>query len=409
MGGMGLFYVPLALKHSPTPRIEHFALLSGLDAGVRGTLVSAMPLAIYDALGDAQATSAVYFLSGIAALCWGLMVPSATRLIPRRWAYTAGCLLYLIGAALAISGLWWAIAAALICNAMATATIFICLNAYVLDYVERADLGRSQSLQMAYAATPWVVGPMLGVWLYGLWLPAPFLLAGAFALAELTMFWILRLGNGKQISRARRPAVNPLGYLGRFFRQPRLIAGWTFQVIRSCGWWVYIVYLPIFCVENGLGDKVGGVAFSISNALLFVAPLINRWALRVTLRRAVRLAFATAAGLLFAATAAAGLPWATVALVFLASLFFFVLDVIGGLPFLMAVRPGERTEMSAVYSSFRDVSGIFTPGIGWLVLFFLPLPGIFAITGLAFLGAWGLAGTLHPRLGVRRPSRGGAV
>ena len=31
------------------------------------------------------------------------------------------------------------------------------------------------------------------------------------------------------------------------------------------------------------------------------------------------------------------------------------------MPFLMAVKPSERTEMSAVYSSFRDVSGILTP------------------------------------------------
>ena len=53
--------------------------------------------------------------------------------------------------------------------------------------------------------------------------------------------------------------LNPVGYLGRFFRQPRLIAGWMFAVMRSCGWWVYVVYLPIFCIEAGLGDKVGGI------------------------------------------------------------------------------------------------------------------------------------------------------
>ncbi|MFE3836664.1 hypothetical protein [Pseudogemmobacter sonorensis] len=63
------------------------------------------------------------------------------------------------------------------------------------------------------------------------------------------------------------------------------------------------------------------------------------------------------------------------ALVFGASFFFVVLDVVGGLPFLMSVKPSERTEMSAVYSSFRDVSGIMTPGAAWLVLFVAPLPG----------------------------------
>ena len=52
-----------------------------------------------------------------------------------------------------------------------------------------------------------------------------------------------------------------------------------------------------------------------------------------------------------------------------------LLDVAGGLPFLMAVKPSERTEMAAVYSSFRDVSGILTPGVAWLVLLVAPASG----------------------------------
>ncbi len=400
-------YIPLALRHSPTPRIEHFALLAGLEAAVRGTLISAMPLAVYAALGTAQSTSLVYFLAGIVALIWGLMVPWATRFIPRRWAYTGGCLLYVLGMALAIVGTAWSVPLALVCNAMATATTFVCFNAYVLDYVDRANLGRSQSTQMVYAATPWAVGPLTGVWLHDHWAPAPFLLAGAFALTLLTAFWILRLGNGKQIQRAKRPAVNPLGYLGRFFRQPRLIAGWMFAVMRSCGWWVYVVYLPIFCIEAGLGDKVGGIALSISNALLFAAPALNRLARRLSVRRSVRAAFGICGLCFVAAGLLSVLPWATVAMCMAASIFLVTLDVVGGLPFLMSVKPSERTEMSAVYSSFRDVSGILTPGAAWLVLFVAPLPGIFVAAGIGLLAAWAVAGQLHPRLGAARPSRGG--
>jgi hypothetical protein len=295
---------------------------------------------------------------------------------------------------------------ALICNAMATVTIFVCLNAYVLDYVDRANLGRSQSVQMAYAAAAWTLGPMSGVWLYHSWAPLPFLVAGGFALVLLVSFWVLRLGNGKQIARAKRPAVNPLGFLGRFFSQPRLIAGWLFAVMRSCGWWVYVVYLPIFCIEAGLGDKVGGIALSITNALLFAAPAMNRLVRRLSVRRSVRLAFGACGGLFVAAGLLAFLPWATVALVMCASVFLVMLDVVGGLPFLMSVKPSERTEMSAVYSSFRDVSGILTPGAAWAVLFVAPLPGIFVAAGAGLLTAWAIAGRLHPRLGVTRPSRG---
>ena len=406
---MATRYLPLALRHSPTPRIEHFALLAGLDAAIRGVLISTMPLVVYDALGDAQTTSVVYFAAGIVALIWGLMVPWATRKIPRRWAYTGGVCLYLVGNALGALGTLWSVPLALMCNAMATVTIFVCLNAYVLDYVERVNLGRSQSTQMAYAAAAWTLGPLTGVWLYHQWAPAPFLLAGAFSAALMVSFWVLRLGNGKQIARARRPAVNPLGYLGRFFSQPRLIAGWMFAVMRSCGWWVYVVYLPIFCIEAGLGDKVGGIALSVTNALLFAAPALNRLARRLSVRQSVRVAFGIC-GLLFAAAGLlAVLPWVTVALVMTASIFLVMLDVVGGLPFLMSVKPSERTEMSAVYSSFRDVSGIVTPGAAWLVLFVAPLQAIFIAAGAGLLSSWAVAGRLHPRLGVERPSRGGVT
>jgi MFS transporter, ACDE family, multidrug resistance protein len=82
--------------------------------------------------------------------------------------------------------------------------------------------------------------------------------------------------------------------------------------------------------------------------------------------------------------------------------------VVGGLPFLMAVKPSERTEMSAVYSSFRDVSGIVTPGVAFLVLLLAPLPVVFAACAGGMAAAWGMAGRLHPRLGDPRPSRGDA-
>jgi MFS transporter, ACDE family, multidrug resistance protein len=405
---MATRYLPLALKHSPTPRIENFALLAGLDASVRGMLISTMPLVVYDALGDAQSTSIVFFCSGIVALIWGLMVPWATRLIPRRWAYTGGVLLYLVGMTLGAIGTGWSVPLALMANAMATVTIFVCLNAYVLDYVDRANLGRSQSVQMAYAATAWTVGPLAGVWLYHAWPPAPFLVAGGFALVLLISFWVLRLGNGKQITRAKRPAVNPLAYLGRFFSQPRLIAGWSFAVMRSCGWWVYVVYLPIFCIEAGLGDKVGGIALSTTNALLFAAPFLNQLGRRMSVRRSVRFAFGACGALFCLAALVSLLPWATVLLVMASSVFLVMLDVVGGLPFMMSVKPSERTEMSAVYSSFRDVSSILTPGAAWLVLWVAPLPGIFLAAGVGLLSAWAVAGRLNPRLGTPRPSRGGA-
>jgi MFS family permease len=392
-----------------TPALWHFAALSGLEACVRGSLISVMPLVVRDAMGSTVGSSKAYFIVGLISMTWGLLVPWFTRLVPRRWMYTGGAILYLLGMSLAFLGTPLTVTLSLMANAMATATIFVCFNAYVLDYVERENLGRSQSLQMVFSATPWAIGPILGVWLHTLWRPAPFLMAGTFALALVGLFWFLRLGNGKAITRAKGPAVNPLAYLGRFFAQPRLIAGWSFAVIRSTGWWVYVVYLPYFCIEQGLGKNVGGTALSISNAVLFLSPVLLKFARRSSVRISVRRAFALCGGLFLLASFVAPWPWLTVLALMCASTLLVTLDVIGGLPFLMSVKPSERTEMSAIYSSFRDVSSVVTPGMAWAVLAIAPTAAIFTATAGLMGLAFAVAGKLHPRLGTPRPSRGGGA
>ena len=404
---MALRYIPLFLRHASTPRLEHFAILAGIEASVRGILISTIPLAVYDAFGSAKDLSTVYLIAGLVTLVWGLMVPRLTQIWPRRWVYTGGCLLYLVAMALFLLETPLSAQLAILVMGMATVTCFVCFNAYVLDYVPRAELGRTQSLQMVYAAAPWAVGPMTGVWLRGVWGPLPFLVAGGFAVLQVAIFLYLRLGNGRQIAKAKGPAPNPVAYLGRFFRQPRLIAGWLFAVFRSCGWWVYVVYVPIFCIENGLGDVLGGVMLSVTNATLLLSPLMAAWVRRVSVRRALRATLAYCAVLFCAATVLS--PWPALAMgaLYAGSWGLVMLDVTGGLPFMMAVKPSERAEMAAVYSSFRDVSGIATPAAAWLVLAVAPLAGIFAASGLAFAAAFFMAGPMHPRLGTLRPSRGG--
>jgi hypothetical protein len=220
----------------------------------------------------------------------------------------------------------------------------------------------------------------------------------------LVMFLVMRLGNGRLIVRSHRPPANPFAYIGRFAAQPRLVTGWIFAVVRSCGWWVYVVYLPIFAVQNGMGNQLGGIALSITNAGLFLAPLMLRYMMRRSLRVTVMTGFAMS-GLMFAlASVASGMPALVILLLMAGSAFLILLDVSAGLPFLLAVKPSERTEMSAIYSSFRDVSGIVTPGVAWLVLLIGPLHAVFAAGGAGLLGTWMLARKLHPRLGHARVS-----
>ena len=400
--------IPEWLRHPPAaaarkPGARAFATLSAFEAMIRGSLLSVFPLAMYAALGDAATVSTVYFAVGLTSLTVGLLLPWVNRLIPRRWLYTLGASLYVVGGVCgAMGGLM--VVAALVCCTLATVTCFICLNAYVLDYVAKNDLGRTETLRMFYSALAWSAGPVTGVALMKLWPPAPFVMAAVFALVQISVFWWLRLGNGKLIQKARGAAPNPVAFLGRFFAQPRLIAGWLFAVLRSCGWWGYIVYLPLYAIESGLNPELGGILVSVTNAFLFVTPLMLRWVQRHSVRTAVRTGFFCASvGFLLAALSP--VPPLAVACLFAASAFQVLLDVSGGLPFLMAVKPSERTEMAAVYSSFRDVSGVMTPGLGAVILLVAPIQGIFAAVGLGLGAMFLVAGRLHPGLGVTPSAR----
>ena len=406
--------IPEWLRHAPAPSVRGFAILAGTEAIARGILISVFPIVMYNTLRDARIVSEVYFVIGAISLVIGLLIPYLIRFIPRWWVYVFGTLMFVAGAitttletpGFAITGL--------ALTTFAVATTFVCFNAYVLDHVAKIELGRFETSRLFYSAMGWTVGPALGTFLYAWWRPAPFLIAAIAASAMLLIFLVMRLGNGKLITKSRRPPTNPLAYFGRFIAQPRLVTGWIFAVVRSCGWWVYVVFLPIYAVQSGLGSQLGGIALSISNAALFLTPLMLRFMQRSSVRTAVRSGFLMSGLLFLLAGVPSGIPELAVGLLMAGSIFLilldvsaglpFLLDVSAGLPFLLAVKPSERTEMSAIYASFRDVSGIVTPGAAWLVLLFAPLSGVFTAGGAGLLFTWVLARKLHPRLGQARIS-----
>lgn len=396
--------IPEWLRHAPAPSVRGFAVLAGTEAVARGILISVYPLAMYRALQDARLVSETYFLIGCASLALGLTIPYLIRFIPRRWVYALGTQMYVAGSLLTALDTTAAVVTGLALVTCAVVTTFVCFNAYVLDYVAKIELGRLETSRLFYSALGWTIGPALGVYLYGWWRPAPFLVAASAAFGMLAIFFVMRLGNGKLITRAQAPPANPFAYFGRFFQQPRLIAGWIFAVVRSCGWWIYVVYLPIFAVQSGLGEQLGGIALSISNGALFMAPLMLRFVQRTSVRMAVRTGFLMS-GLMFVLS---GLPLVippvAIACLMAGAFFLILLDVCAGLPFLLAVKPSERTEMSAIYSSYRDVSGILTPGAAWLVLLVAPISGVFVAGGAGLIFTCGLAAKLHPKLGRARIS-----
>ena len=383
----------------PAADVKGFARLAGMEAVIRGTTLSVFPLVMYRAWGSAAVVSQIYFVIGLLSLLTALTVPALSRHIPRQRIFSMAILLYVVACVFGMLGGKFN-TVALLCAVMGAATSFVCFNAYVLDFIDKTEFSKLESLRLFYGAWGWVLGPVVGVWLLSVWHGAPFVLVAVAALVMLWMKTQMHLGNGKAIVTQQPRAAHPVANVRRFFSQPRLVTGWLIPLMRSCGWWFYFVYVGIFAVENGLGDKVGGYASSAANLGLLLAPLMLRWMRRHSVRRAVRMG-CLLSGLSFVlATLVSPFPWATVVVLVAGTFSLVLLDVCAGLPFMMSVKPSERTEMSSVYSSFRDSSGILSPALAWLVLQFFPVSAVFAAAGAGLLGAWSVAGRLHPQLGV---------
>jgi len=393
---------PAVVDQTPIPGVKDFAFLSALESAARGMLISVLPIAMYRVFADAKLVSEIYFIIGMLSLTTALIVPGLSRFVPRRWLYTIAISGYIFGAVICIFVDNWLFAIGLGLMTLAVVVITICFNAYVMDYIARTKLGEIETLRLFYSGAAWTIGPFLGVWLMGIWKPAPFILASIAACCLLFVFWKLRLGNGKAIHKARSKPPNPFAYLHRFIKQPRLITGWTFAVIRSCAWWVYVVYLPIYAVENGYGEQLGGILLSATNAMLFLTPLMQK-AMRGRVRSTIILGFSCSSFLFLLASFDIFGSLFAIAFLVAGSLCLILLDMSAGLPFLMAVRPSERTEMSAVYSTYRDVSGVLTPGTASLVLIVAPLQMMFGLTAISLIACTYLATKLHPRLGNKKP------
>jgi len=84
-------------------------------------------------------------------------------------------------------------------------------------------------------------------------------------------------------------------------------------------------------------------------------------------------------------------------LLLLASLGFDMLDIIGNIPFMRMVSPKVRVEMTSVFSTWREMSFVVTPGLATLILIFTDISGLFVILGVALF----IAGLLTRTMPIR--------
>jgi MFS family permease len=282
----------------------------------------------------------------------------------------------------------------------AAASLFsVCLSLYIMDYIGKQDLIYTETRRMLYAGIVWMVGPSLGLWLWGnaaSW--APFMLTVIAAASMLSYFWYLRLGHGQGIQKARSHSVNVLKIIPRYFKQRSLRIAYWITMSRSIFWVTLFIYGPIYVIEAKLPAWVAGGLLSLVSALLLISPLIRRFAERVGTRPTIIIALVLV-GSSMSILYVIGEP-KPIGLIFWvsAALGGVTLDVLGNIPFMRMVKPRERTEMTMIFSTWREGSQLLTPLLVSIVLLFAPFEIFYVLLALLLFGAAIKASFLPRRL-----------
>lgn len=383
---MRSFHLPVWLGTASKPRARTFALLFACSALSRTLLITVVPLEAHRLLGDAQKVSLLYFGVSLAGLSGSLAIPWMVRQLNRRAVFSFGALAIAAGALILSGGSPPSLILGLALHVLGVACLEVTLNLYLMDHVPRTELGRFEPMRMFYAAGAWTLGPWLGVYLKTHAAPwAPFVLAAGFALLLLTYFWVLRLTENPAVAKMKQKPPNPLNYLPRFFGQPRLRLAWLLAVGRSAWWAMFFIYGPIYAVSSGLGEVVSGAIVSLGTAVIFLVPLWGWLAQRYGVRRLLLVSYGISGLATLGIAAASGVPWLGVAILLGAAVATGALDGAGNVPFLRAVHPPERPEMTTVFATYRDASQLAPPGLFALLLRLFELPAVFIAGGLGML------------------------
>ncbi len=379
------FLMPLA-----APGATVFGVMFMLESLARAFLVTVIPLTAYRILQSERDVSILYLCIGFAGLAGTLSIPLLFRLVRRKWVYTLGCLSMVAMGALIATATIQGLAAGMWLRVFGTAALYTTLNLYIMDYIAKRELVRTEPIRLLFGGAGWTLGPVLGVLAaekFGI--ETACAIASACGAVLLAYFWLLRIQDNPAVAPATRPPPSMAYNLRRFGQQPRLRLAYSIAFTRGIWWTMFYIYVPLFMVKAGFDASWGALVVSIGNVMLFFSVIYGRLAQRVGLRTVVVAAYLAVGALMLVVAAASGTPLMAAVLLVMGAMMTTALDALGGITFLRAVHPYERAEMVTVYSTFRQMADITGPMVFALILTFLPLPAVFAACGAMMLAmAW---------------------
>ena len=389
------------LSYLSAPGAGAFALLFGLNAFSRALLTVALPVQSLEIVGSDAGVSALFLVGSVTSLTFAFLVPQLAHWMGRARLCSLAIFLLVIAMGLFLGGELTTQVLGFILRAGGTAIFHAALNMFIMDHIPRQELGRSEPLRMLSIGIAWTLGPLIGVEVEALWGPwAPFLASGTVGLVSLAYFWALRFSNLAIVGKGVRTRIaNPFANLAAFLAQPRLVLAWLHAMGRGIFWTSFTIYTPLYGVHTGIGAGTGGVLVAIGSGFMLLMPIWGWAARRFGIRRVSLIAFPFAAvSLLAVAPLSGSWPWLGAACIVAGALAMTVVDGYGNALFFRACKPSQRTSMTPIFTTQRDLGELTQAGAFTLLLSFFPVTVVYVTLGLIMIGLAVLVTRVNPRL-----------
>src|SRR5690606_9925474 len=181
---------PIWLPALHEPGAKTFAGLYAIESFARALVSSVIPIQAYEMLQSEQRVSLLYTAVSVCALIVTLVLPLLIGLVPRRWVYSLGTLLLIVGAAAFVTNSLAGEVIGMLARAGGGSALAITLNLYIMDHIKKKEFVQSESLRMAWSTFGWTLGPAFGVFVYARFgLYAAHGLSALCSLILLALFW----------------------------------------------------------------------------------------------------------------------------------------------------------------------------------------------------------------------------
>lgn len=369
-----------------TPGPISFALLSAVDSMSRATLAALVPLLALQVFGSARNVSAAFSAVGWAALGAVFVIPWMIRRFGPRRVYLVGGVILVASPMLFWTGTQAGWIAGQMGRLLSVSTMTISLSLFIMAYIPKQRLSKSEPLRTFFSAIAWSMGPWLGVYLGEQGGEA---VAYAFSMAcgGLVLLYAvtLKLADPAGAVGTRTGSTHPWRNIRRFVAQPRLVLAWLLNFGREIWWAMFFIYLPIYMVQSGESPTTGALVLSMGTGMLFVTPLMGWIGRKIGLRRFHIACFLTTASISLATAVLFDRHWIGAALLLVGALASVGLDAVAYVPFMRAVRARERPEMTMVFSTYRDFAWLLPTALFTVILSLFDLSAVFAATGACLL------------------------